>query len=394
MATSTPSSPPPTSSYSSHGLRQPAFSNHRKVDFELARLKQLGKVTKKSDEDDDSTMPTTHYSQQPIDHDTQRRSQYSLATSLPQTSSPHEVDRLQQQVDSLKAELNKQHGQQELQQHTHQQQLDALETEIDDYRTQLVVQEKQMQEAMTDYTEKIATSQLSLYQLTSLVEKQDRLIQLLMEQRQQQQPSGGDTTDWHSLHVAKQQLETAIGTLKANMETNQAHMQMMMMVSTEIQTDFERQKKVMEEKMGAMADELAAKDILLSQYQQQPSSTATRPPPIKPSYRPVVNIAVKSPPPLLVDDTSRHPSLISSSSSSASSTSSVSSPPPFYGTATPPPSIPLPPIPTTTTSTTSSSSHKQSPPHGSLDHVLRQRAGSLDQAKPFWKSMKTKWRHS
>ncbi|KAI8344211.1 hypothetical protein BC941DRAFT_408064 [Chlamydoabsidia padenii] len=314
----------------STSTRQATISTQRKVNHELARLKCLGKVTKKSDEDEENRITTTINSHQSDDDKMESSSQLDSTRHHPQ---------------------------------------------LDDYRRQLVEQEKHIQTTIANYTEKIASTELTVHQLTLLVEKQDRLIQLLMDQRQQ---SNNDKATWHSLHSAKQELETAIGTLKANMETNQAHMQMMMMVSTEIQTDFERQKKAMQDQLNDMVNELATKDALLLQYQQQQPKKQQQ---TKPSYRPIANPAVLSPP---LDTTSRYPSLISTSSSSSSSStsssiSSSSSSSPVY-TSTAPPPVPF------------------KPPHGSPNHSLdqfsRSRAGSFDQPKPFWKAMKSKWRHS
>ncbi|CAO3594570.1 unnamed protein product [Absidia cylindrospora] len=240
-------------------------------------------------------------------------------------------------------------------------------------------------------------SQSKVNQLTDLVKTQDQLIQLLTDQQDQRQSfellerrfqeqtlsTNDEPDEAHSLHFAKQQLESDIGALKANMETNQAHMQMMMMVSTEIQNDFEQQKMSMEKRLVAMAEELATKDEMLLRYQEQDHHQHhvinTTTPPI--SRTSMINDTFLSSP-----TTSRYPSFVSASSISSHAVTSQSSlpsptsssplspcspplsctaPPMIPAASSPPPIIPLPPIPSqlpspptvsTSTSSTSSSS--------------------------------------
>ncbi|ORZ18009.1 hypothetical protein BCR42DRAFT_412956 [Absidia repens] len=490
MTTYTLSSPPRTahqspvyaSPLSTTHQQEPVTLTARKVDLELLRLKGLGKVTRKSNTEDqkETLLPTealqNSVAAENIDDDEGNQSfglsefESREATQQRQLTehrhqletSQQQLKNHQQQVHNIKEELNIQYQQQL------EQQEQRLQQEMVKYQTQLVQQEKLAHDTIANYIEKVESSQVNVRKLTLLVEKQDQLIELLVERQEQQhlddkhrhkqQPSENSmAADWNSLRLEKQQLETAIDSLKASTEINQGHMQMMMMVSTEIQNDFERQKAIMQQQLAEMVDELAAKDTLLRHYQEQQLTTCTSttsntltlpssPPPQQSastkssaSYRPIVNENVVPTP-----DTSRYPSLVSSSSSSSSSASShpslsyssSPSPPPLQLSnsssvasipSSPPFSVSLPPIApqlasshaslsTTTKSTSFSANSSQQqqygpPPMATLDTIAfggavkkgtsipsTPRTGSLDESnhhgKPFWKSMKTKWRNS
>ncbi|CAO3598622.1 unnamed protein product [Absidia cylindrospora] len=490
MTTYTLSSPPRpehqsliyASPLSATHQQEPVTLTARKVDLELLRLKGLGKVTRKCDTEDqkEPLLPTDtcqnsvttdnidddeeNQNFDPNDCDSRETAQQRQLTEYRRQleTSQQQLKNHQQQVHNIKEELNIQYQQQL------QQQEQRLQQEMVKYQTQLVQQEKMTHDTIANYMEKVESSQVNVRKLTLLVEKQDQLIELLVEQQerqqlddkrqQKQQPSEHNmTADWNLLRLEKQQLETAIDSLKANTEINQGHMQMMMMVSTEIQNDFERQKAIIQQQLAEMVDELAAKDSLLRHYQEQQqqreqqlttytstvSNTLTlplSPPPQQQSastkssvsYRPIVNDAV-----LPTPDISRYPSLVSSSSSSSSSASSHPSLP-YSSTPSPPPlhlstasseasmsssspfTNPLLPItPQLSSSRASSSTTTKTfqqqqfgpSPMASLDTSTfggavkkgtsiptTPRTGSLDEnnqlGKPFWKSMKTKWRNS
>lgn len=407
----------------------------RKVDLELARLKQLGKVTKKSDDgdgqqyqsittaDDGPTAPTSKHSTGSINKTKLIDDGLSTSDSGTEDSEEDDMERQQlilmerferqmkekqQQLDDLQKQIEEHNNQHE---QDIQQLKDEHQQQLLEYQSQLLQQEKLAHDTMTRYMGEYESSQLKVAQLTELAEKQDVLIQLYVEQQQDhqlyQQPTplkdqDGSMitileTDWHSLQMDKERLEAGIVALKANMETNQAHMQMMMMVSTEIQNDFEQQKVKMKKHMAMMAEELVAKNALLSHYQEQEQGqsgttnlhTATSKRAIELHLPASPTASSSSPSPVLDDhsliimnnnaelptpDISRYPSFVSSSSSSSSIGSNSPPPPPLYLStrssitsvppSSPPPSTPLPPIPppqlpsspTASTSTSSSSS--------------------------------------
>jgi hypothetical protein len=406
----------------------------RKVDLELARLKQLGKVTKKTDDGDgqqyqgitttDDGSTTTTFKRSTSGCNKTKLIDDGLTTSDGGTEEDSEEDDMERQQLVLMEQFDRQmeekqqqldNLQKQIQEHNnqHEQKIQQLKDEhqqqLFDYQSQLLQQEKLAHDTMTRYMGEYESSQLKVTQLTELVEKQDALIQLYMEQQQDHQlyqqhtplkDQDGTTitileTDWHSLQMDKERLEAGIVALKANMETNQAHMQMMMMVSTEIQNDFEQQKVKMKKHMVLMAEELAAKDALLSHYQEQEQSRATNlhtstskrsielhlpssPTASSSSPSPILDdhlrLTMNNTPELPTPDISRYPSFVSSSSSSSSIASNSPPPPPLYLStrssitsvppSSPPPSTPLPPIPppqlpsspTASTSTSSSSS--------------------------------------
>ncbi|KAI8097499.1 uncharacterized protein BX664DRAFT_326561 [Halteromyces radiatus] len=331
----------------------------RKVDLELARLKSLGKVSKK---DEETLNNDKHINQQQQQQD----NELLLHT-------------LQDQLQARLQEIE--------QQRKHQQQ---LEQQLAEYKTQLVRQEQLAHDTIADYLGKVESSQLQIRQLIDVLGKQDQLIHLLTEQQSK-------TKDWDTLYLDKQQLEIAIGSLKANIESNQAQMQMMMMVSTEIQNDFERQKLTMEKRMMAMTEELATKDALLLQYQEQSM--------VRKNYR----LSPPTPSP--------------TASTRPSTFSDKSYPPPLYlssAPSSPPPTTPLPPIPhfspssptvsLSSMSSSSSSHHQQgrsfhqqqlqsttmTPIDPLISPIIRPTSvDGIDQhGKPFWKNMKKKWRVS
>ncbi|KAI8341131.1 hypothetical protein BC941DRAFT_415922 [Chlamydoabsidia padenii] len=376
----------------------------RKVDLELARLKQLGKVTKKNEEGQgegqhemtNTDCNTTNLSRHSSDNNMNNMDN-GLNSTDPDTEEEkgqdlqkgqvilaqlyQQLEETRQQLDDRQVQINQLEQQHELK---IQQLKDEHHQQIVDYQSQLLQQEKLAHETMTRYMGQYESSQLEVSQLTRLVEKQDQLIQAYMDQQQQQSPKdqNGVTTititetEWHSLQQEKERLEAGIVALKANIETNQAHMQMMMMVSTEIQNEFEQQKVDMNKRMMVMANELAEKDTLLLQYQRQATLTP----------KPSMDLPSLSSPNqshnttgLPTPNISRYPSYVSSTSSTSSTSSKSStsrsiestSLPPLYPSSrtsvppsSPPPVIPLPPIPspklpsspTASTSTSSSSS--------------------------------------
>ncbi|KAI8073806.1 hypothetical protein BC940DRAFT_315414 [Gongronella butleri] len=130
-------------------------------------------------------------------------------------------------------------------------------------------QEQIAQQTIAHYMGEHEKSQVQVRQLQLLVEKQDRLIDALYRQQDALRAAASaaaSSTPVGSLAQAKHELESSIDTLKAGIDSHHADMAMIMMVSTEIQNDFDQYKAAVAHQLDTLHHDLAKKDAILAHY--------------------------------------------------------------------------------------------------------------------------------
>ncbi|KAI9030109.1 hypothetical protein CLU79DRAFT_716125 [Phycomyces nitens] len=152
------------------------------------------------------------------------------------------------------------------------------------YRQQLAAQEQTMQHTLEQCLAEKEKESQRVRQLTDLVDKQDLLIQGL-EQSLELQPAlplqdsseaWGPATisesraelrvlqsEMTTLKKTKVSLERAMGTLEGEVEMSHGQVRMMMLVSTEIQNDFDIQTRAIQDRVATLESQLKLKDALI-----------------------------------------------------------------------------------------------------------------------------------
>ncbi|KAL0078017.1 hypothetical protein J3Q64DRAFT_1767302 [Phycomyces blakesleeanus] len=160
----------------------------------------------------------------------------------------------------------------------------ASNKEVLHYRQQLAAQDKTMQNTLEQFLAEKEKESHRVRQLTELVLKQDRLIQGL-EQSLELQPTlplqvspeaWGPAaisesraelrvlqSEMATMKKTKMSLERAMGALEGEVEMSQGQVRMMMLVSTEIQNDFDAQTRIIQDRVLSLENQLKSKDALI-----------------------------------------------------------------------------------------------------------------------------------
>ncbi|KAI9303023.1 hypothetical protein BJ944DRAFT_269045 [Cunninghamella echinulata] len=471
-----------------------------KVNLELAKLKQLGKVSKKVDSNDgDLSLLNTTAPQHNRDsctlNDNEKKNNNcndspplfinNMDMTATENNKNHEEEEksllnIEKEYEEMISQLNNTNTilqeeksilQYQLQEEkeksielikekdTLHDQLVASQQEIENYKLQFIQQEKIAQDTIAHHLQQSETHQSTIKKLIQVIDTQDQLIQLLTTQQEKlkelsaqlppPQPKTSIELEREELIKSKYKLEASIATLKANIDTNHSQMDMIMMVSTAIQNDYDKHKLDMDRRFTLMEKELARKDDLLLQYQDkldQYQLEEKKENKKKDSFITNSNNSItKEDGNDLFDHHHHRQHQRESSTRSSTSSSSMISTPPLYLSnsssiitcppASPPPTAPLPSIPPPSSSFLAAQYHhhqqqqqerpyqkhhlssnypqginpsySSSPSIPSLHHhnnneplmpvPTSSSSTSLDSfgnGKPFWKNMKKKWRNS
>ncbi|KAG0172423.1 hypothetical protein DFQ28_010738 [Apophysomyces sp. BC1034] len=249
----------------------------RRVDRELERIKSLG-VVSKTFTPEEPTTPSSTSSTGTLDQsssitytDTRRTSICSsntVDTNPPQEEVHHlEKTRLWDPPVSFEDP----HARIEYLEQRHTDDLKLLnetQNEIKFYKEQLLQQDQTMKHTVASYLEQKELESIKVRQLSEIIVKQDRLIAELEHHH--------PTSEIHTLRQelvimreAKQELIQMITSLRGELEMSQSQTRLMMLVSTEIQNTFDKQKANINQNVEALQQELQQKEDLLRQYQQQ-----------------------------------------------------------------------------------------------------------------------------
>ncbi|KAF7725772.1 hypothetical protein EC973_009389 [Apophysomyces ossiformis] len=247
----------------------------RRVDRELERIKSLGVVSKTFTIDEPVTPSSTssagtsdqNFS---VTHPDTRRSSLcsddTIETNPTQEDMPLEE---QTHVWASPSSSEDPHSRIEYLEQRHADDLQLLEEareEVAFYKQQLSQQERTMKETIQTYLEQKEQETIKIRQLSEIISKQDRLIAEL-EHHQPGTELQALRQELAELREAKLQLMQMITSLHGELEMSQGQTRLMMLVSTEIQNSFDKQKQQVDQHMEMLQNELREKEELLRQYQ-------------------------------------------------------------------------------------------------------------------------------
>ncbi|KAI8370514.1 uncharacterized protein BYT42DRAFT_91603 [Radiomyces spectabilis] len=154
-------------------------------------------------------------------------------------------------------------------------QVEQARKEIERYKKEMQRQDQIMQQTINTYLEQKELESVKVRHLSNIVLKQEQLLQRAMDQLfitdaepSLAHPSSSDIAvgdarmQLHSLRSeindlasTKQHLEQTMVSLRGELDMSQSHMRLLMMVSTEIQNEYDTQKLQLEEKIKELKEQ-------------------------------------------------------------------------------------------------------------------------------------------